>query len=379
MKLDHRQKILVGILGGTLALFWVVPIIWSIVFGPFTAKYTELAALTEKLNEWENSKHKLELAERRMAEADRRSLPSDPSSLAYQVWLMELANQHHFTALGVAPKSSSRNGNEPFSRIRFTVTGHSKMKDLCQFLYDFYRADLMHKVTNLAVKSIEAKSDPELEVSIDIEGLSMTSTKKRDSLFEGKQAQSVAVSMSKKTFGDFDLLHTQNHFSRGYGGPPKPTIPPAPPTPPFDSSPYVKFVGFVEQDGVAEAWLYDQTANKNTILKAGTDFEIAGVKAKVVEVAREFITLKIKEKTWRVEQGDSLKQMREVGSDGKPVTAPTATTATSTGANPTVTTETGNPAKVEASKTEATQTTPANTSPNSAATKPDAPKSKPAE
>lgn len=326
MQLDKRQKILVGILGGTLVLFWGVPIVWEIIFGPFTSRYATIAALNEKLSQKEGEQTRLEMAEWRLADANRRSLPSDPSSLAYQVWLTELATKQQFTGLGVAPKSSSRNGNEPFSRIRFTVTAHCKMKDLCQFLFDFYSADLLHKVTNLSVKSIDATADPELDVAIDIEGLSMQTTKKRDTLFEGKQATSVATDMRKKSFSDYDLLHAKNRFARGYEGPPKPTIPPAPPTPPFDSAPYVKFVGFVELDGVGEAWLYDQTSNKNTVLRPGLEFEIAGVKASVVNVSKDFITLRVKEKTWRIEQGESLKQMREVGTDGQPLTAPTKTT-----------------------------------------------------
>jgi hypothetical protein len=325
MKLDRRQKILVGILGGTLALFYLVPILWDLVFGPFNSRYQQIAALKEKLSEKETAKTKLELAERRLADADRRSLPSDPSSLAYQVWLTELANQHKFTTLGVAPKSSNRNGSEPFTRIRFTVTAHSKMKELCQFLYDFYRADLMHKVVNLVVKSTDTKSDPELDVTIEIEGLSMQSTKKRDSLFEGKQAQSVAGAMSKKNLNDYELLYVQNHFARGYDGPPKSAIPPAPPAAPFDSSPYVKYVGYVQFDGSEEAWLYDQTSNKNIVMKTGLDFEVAGVKATVVDVSKDFVTLKVKEKHWRLDQGDSLKQMKELGADNKPLAKPAAT------------------------------------------------------
>jgi hypothetical protein len=343
MQLDKRQKILAGALGGTVALFWGLPIIWDLVFGPFTFRYQQIDALKNTLNEKETAQHKLDISERLLANADRRSLPSDQSSLAYQVWLTELANKHNFTSVGVAPKPPNQNNNEPFLRTRITVTGHCKMKDLSEFLYNFYRTDLLQKVTNLTVKTSEAKSDPELEVTIDIEGLSMKTTKKRDSLFEGKQAESVSDLMAKKSMSDYELLYKQNRFARGYNGPTKATVAPAPVVP-FDSLPYIKYVGytgFADDEQSAEGWLLDQTTGKNRFLKVGSDFEAAGIKATVTEITGGYITFKIKDKTWRVEQGDSLKQMQELSSDGKPIgpkpTAPMtpATPASSTPTPPT--------------------------------------------
>jgi len=327
-QLDKRQKVLAGILVGTLLLMWGVPTIWDAVFSPYNAKYAEIAALDERLEQKETAKEKLEVAEWRLKDSKRRSLPSDPSSLAYQVWLTDLAKKHEFTALSVAPKPATRNGNEPFSRTRFSITAQCQMAELCRFLFDFYRTDLLHKVTAMSIKSLDAKTDPQLEVTVDIEGLSMQGTTKREILFEEKQEQAVAKAMAKKEFSDYETLYAKNRFSRGYNGPPKPIIPPPPPTPPFDSSPYVKYVGHVEVDGIGEGWLLDMTANKSTILKPGVEFEVAGVKATVVEVTPDYFTMTVKEKIWRVDHGESLKQMREIGVDGKPLTSPTVTVPT---------------------------------------------------
>lgn len=324
-QLTQRQKILAGILVGTVVLMLGLPALWDVVFGPFNRRYTDLAALNERLDQKQRAKDKLDTADMRLKISDRRSLPSDPSSLAYQVWLTDLTKKHEFKSVGVSPKPATRNGNEPFSRIRFAITAQCQMKDLCRFLYDFYRTDLLHKVINISLKSLDHKTDPEFDVSIDIEGLSMRTTKKRDTLFEDKQEQAVNKAWSKIEFSEYESLYAKNRFARGYNGPPKPATPPPPPTPPFDSSPYVKYVGFVEVDGIPEGWLYDQTANKQTILKSGVDFEVAGTKATVVEVNPDFLTFKVRDKTWRIEQGESLKQMRELGTDGKPVIAATTT------------------------------------------------------
>lgn len=323
MNLDNRQKVLVAVFVGVLVIWQGSGVVWGVLFGPFTARNNDIAALKVRLAEKEAAKHKLDLAERRLRGWERRSLPPNPivASTLYHFWVQDLANKHSLERLTVAPKRIG-NGvtNSVFTRIPVTVTAECKMLQLCQFLYDFYRADLMHKVNLLAIESQDHKSDPTLKVTLELEGLALTSAKARtDSLFEGKQAESVADAMSKKSFDDYRMLVDANRFIRGYNGPPKPIDPPAPPAAPFDSAPYTKLVAVIEAEGnpeASQAWLYDSTSNQQIKLYAGKEFEIAGVKGKVVEFGKRFVKFEVKNKIWRLEMGDNLKQMVELKPDG---------------------------------------------------------------
>ncbi len=326
MNLDKRQKLLVGVFVGVLALWQGSGVLWGIFFGPFDRRNIDIASLDVKLKEQRDAKFKLDLAERRTRGWERRSLPPNPvvASTLYHHWILDLASSHELERLTVTPKRISTGATSAvFTRIPVSVTAECNMDQLCKFLYDFYRTDLMHKVTHLGVESLDYKGNPTLKVSLELEGLSLATAKSRNTLFGDKQDKAIADAMSKKSLDDYKSLTAQNRFVRGYNGPPKPIDPPAPPAAPFDSAPYTRLVASTEVDGQWEAWLYDATTNQRTVLNIGKEFEISGVKGLVLEIGNRFVKLKVKDKDWRLEMGDNLKQMVEL----KPDKAPPASAA----------------------------------------------------
>lgn len=337
MNLDKRQKMLVGALAGILFLWQGSGVLWSIFFGPFDQRYTQIAALDEQLKKKKDAKFQLDMTERRTRIWERRSLPPSPdvASPLYHHWVLDLAGKHHFEKLTVTPKRiSTATTSAVFTRIPISVTAECKMDQLCQFLYDFYRTDLLHKVTQLSIESLDFRANPTFKVSLELEGLSLKSAASRTTLFAGKQETAVSDAMAKKTLADYKPLIDGNRFVRGYNGPPKPPAPPTPPPPPpapFDSSPHIFLVASLEVDGQPEAWLYDRTTNERTVLSQGKEFEISGVKGQVLEIGKRFVKLKVKDKEWRLEVGDNLKQMSElkveVPAGPAPATAPAVTPA----------------------------------------------------
>lgn len=341
MNLDKRQKLLVGVFAGVLFLWQGSGILWGIFFGPFDDRNNQITALDVKLKEKSDASHKLDLTERRMRTWERRSLPPEPvvASNLYHHWILDLASSHKLERLTVTPKRiSSGASNAVFTRIPVSVTAECKMEQLCKFLYDFYRTDLMHKVTHLGIESLGFKDDPTLKVTLELEGLSLASAKKRNTLFADKQEKAVSDLMSKKSLDDYQSLTAQNRFIRGYNGPPKPIEAPPPPASPFDSAVYTKLIAVIEVDGqpdASEAWLYDSSSNQRTILHAGKEFEIAGVKGEVLEFGKRHVKLKVKEKQWRLDMGENLKQMVELKSDpSTPAEGTKSPDVPSTNANP---------------------------------------------
>lgn len=345
MNLDKRQKILVGALAGVLLLWQGGGVVWKVVFGPISDRYATIAELDGKLKSQEDAKHKLDLAERQLKIAERRSLPPNPTvaSNSYHFWILDLAAERHKfdrSKLIVSPKKvnvSLGSTNGVYTRIPISMTAECKMDQLCRFLYDFYCADLMHKVTRLSIESQDFKADPTLKVNLEIEGLALTSAKNRNKLFADKQDKVVSDMMSKKALDDYKSLIDQNQFVRGYNGPPAPPAPPGPPPKPFDSAPYTRLVGVSETVGEPPvAYLYDATANKQQLLTPGQEFEIAGIKGKVLEIAviPRYVTMRVKDKDWRLDVGDSLKELIELKpAETAPATNPTTAPVISTPVN----------------------------------------------
>lgn len=319
MNLDKRQKVLVGIFAGVLLLWQGSGIFWGIFFGPFDDRYKQIDVLDALLKQKRKANDELELSERRMRIWERRSLPPNPvvASTLYHHWILDLANTHKLERLVVTPKKiNSGATNLVFTRIPISVTAECKMDQLCKFLYDFYHTDLMHKVTQLAIESQDYKSNPTFKVTMELEGLSLASARSRTTLFADKQDKAVSDAMAKKTLDDYKDLTDKNRFVRGYNGPPAPIIPPAPPAAPFDSSPHVFLIAsIIEPDGHSEAWLYDRSSNQRTVLLTGKDFEISGVKGKVLEIGKRSVKLKVRDKDWQLEVGENLKQMVELKAD----------------------------------------------------------------
>lgn len=313
---------LVGGLIGVLLLWQGGGVLGNILFGPIYRRYANIAELDEKLKTQGAAKDRLDLTEHKMRLWERRSLPpnSTVASNKYYFWVRDLLLQHKFdeAKLVVTPaplNSGFGAGNGIYTRIPISVTAECKMEQLCQFLYDFYRADLMHKVTRMAIESQDFKANPTLKVTLQVEGLALTSAKARGELFADKQDKSVSDFMAKKTFADYKPLVDKNRFVRGYNGPPPPPTPPGPPPTPFDAAPYTRLVTVWKDEGSpAEAWLYDSSSNKQLILTPGKEFEISGVKGQVldIDVRASYMTIRAKDKDWRLDLGDNLKQMVEL-------------------------------------------------------------------
>lgn len=321
MNLDKRQKVLVGIFAGVLLIWQGSGVFWGIFFGPFDERYKQIDALDSRLTEKRKANDQLDLSERRMHLWERRSLPPNPvvASTLYHHWVLDLANTHKLERLVVTPKRiSSGVANPVFTRIPVSVTAECRMDQLCKFLFDFYRTDLLQKVTHLAIDSQDYKSNPTLKVTLELEGLSLASAKSRTTLFADKQDKAVSDAMAKKSLDDYKVLTDQNRFVRGYNGPPRPIDPPPPPAAPFDSSPHVFLVASLEVNGQPEAWLYDRTSNQRTVLSEGKDFEISGVKGQVLEIGKRSVKLKVKDKDWQLEVGENLKQMVELKPQATP-------------------------------------------------------------
>ena len=302
MNLDKRQKILVGCLAGFVLLWQGSGVLWGIFFGPFDQRSSQIASLDAELKKKQDAKFQLDITERRTRQWERRSLPpnADVASPLYHHWVLDLANKHRLAKLTVTPKRlSSAISNQVFTRIPVSVTAECKMDQLCQFLYDFYRTDLLHKVTHLGIESLDFKANPMLKVSLELEGLSLKSAPSRTTLFAGKQETAVSDAMSKKSLADYKSLTAANRFVRGYNGPPKPpappvkAAPPGPPPTPFDSAPFTKLIATIEYEDdpstPSTAWLYDQSSNQRVDLTEGKDFEIAGVKGSVSKISLRFI------------------------------------------------------------------------------------------
>lgn len=79
-----------------------------------------------------------------------------------------------------------------------------------------------------------------------------------------------------------------------------------------DAAKYTFLVGSVTRDGTPEAHLYDQSANKQTVLKVGGAFESADVKGTIVSIERDHVIVRSADRNWRLDLGSNLRSLKEM-------------------------------------------------------------------
>ena len=93
----------------------------------------------------------------------------------YRNWIWTLAEEvGGFKELNVAPASrGSGRRSRGMVPVQVQLTGLASFGDVQRFLFRFYQADLLHKVVSLRMKSKSQNNDPQLEVTLVAEGLSL--------------------------------------------------------------------------------------------------------------------------------------------------------------------------------------------------------------
>ncbi len=160
-----------------------------------TALKRELVQL-EKLNRW---KHQ--------SLAAPESTTADRAEEQYRNWVWSLAESvGKFKDMNVTPSSrSSRRRGRGYVPVQVQVTGTARFADVKRFLFHFYQADLLHRVVSLRLKSKAQDDDPQLEVLLVAEGLSLAyaagDRAGRDSLFPQTR-----LATTKTTDGSLDVI-----------------------------------------------------------------------------------------------------------------------------------------------------------------------------
>lgn len=104
----------------------------------------------------------------RLQDYQRRSLPADleKARSLYQTWLLNLVKEVGLqdTQVNVLPARSEK---DVYQVLGFSVSGRGDLPKLVSFLYEFYAADLLHRMKRLHVKRVPGTKQLDLALAID--------------------------------------------------------------------------------------------------------------------------------------------------------------------------------------------------------------------
>ncbi len=329
MALNKREKRL-AIAVGCLALGLVA---WlALASGPSDST-AELRRTYERLSQ-ENEKKQDRIdgiqrkAVKRLADWNRRSLPSDPkvAQPLYVKWLMKVVGDVGLQETTLKPGTANARAGA-YSTVPLSLQTRGSLDQLTQFLYKFYTAGHLHKVRSLTVKPLEDSKG--FEFSIAIEALSLVAADNRNELtaepgvrLKLKDLAAYRQAIVRRRMESERYVEGLGVFTP-YAPPPppprkpepvvrvepKPDPPPPKPEPPrFDASKHAYLTGIIDDGGAPEVWIHARTQGETFKLRQGERVEIGTVRGTItgIDVAGRTVDIEINGKHHSLGFGRSL-------------------------------------------------------------------------
>jgi hypothetical protein len=316
--MKKREKMLAAGLVGILVLWQGSVMLNKFIFAPVAEREEDIAAREKRVS---GKKRELRLSDDaadKLRNWKKRSLPPDPvvATSLYQNWLIDQTAKAKLTNPTVTPNKFMQPKGDTYSIVSATIKAQGTLERLCDFLYEFRRSGLLHRVSRMTLATDDHKGDPKLDIELTVEGLSLKDAPARSTLFSDDNLADLPTDKPLRDRKTYSQLLSKNLFVRGYNGPPRtrPIGPTTPAAPKDDPREFVFLVGSVSTGGGFDAMLYDRLSNETRHVVAGSDFSLAGVDGRVVSVGVDHITFKMKGEEWRLDLGENLAQMRKLAS-----------------------------------------------------------------
>ena len=150
--MQKREKILLGILLGSLLVGWLIPKMWNSFQDPVQILKSRRDSTLKKVKGQQDQIMTALMSQRKKAQWKKQSLPPNPqqAALLYQQWLHDLTESvGGFQEVHVVPERVSESRDRSFSLIRIRVSGRARFQQLKNYLYQFDRINLMHRIVEL--------------------------------------------------------------------------------------------------------------------------------------------------------------------------------------------------------------------------------------
>lgn len=285
--LQHRKKILLAILGLMLAFYgsdWM----WSLVTEPLQSQRQKQQTLAKDIARRELEVAKARKATKTLAAWATESLPAEPqvARSLYQAWLLELVSRAGLSSPSVdSTQPGARNG---YVSITFSLQARGTLQQWTQFLYEFYRAGLLHQIRALAITPIAQRE--QLDISLSIEALILPGAEQSEVLSE-----QTADRLAFERLQEYQPIVVRNLFGGGAAA---------------DPTDQTYLTGIHAVNGEPEAWftLRYQTDPERAVVKLrrGQRLVIGQFQAQVVEIAEDDVILEADGEHWLVGLGENL-------------------------------------------------------------------------
>jgi hypothetical protein len=178
---NERERLLMVVIGGVTLLivgFFVV----SWVSGQFSRRRGDIARLKDDIKKFDRQVALGRAASRKIKQFEERSLPADAekAKTQYVSWLVNEMERAGLIEPDVRAGASIGGEKDLFIKQPFTVDASGTLPQIVELLYQFYREDWLHRITDLKLSPV--KDSKLLNLKLHIETLSLKKASSVDKL-----------------------------------------------------------------------------------------------------------------------------------------------------------------------------------------------------
>ena len=326
MKLQKREKVLLGAAGGALVLaILALLLLFSDPRSDETLRIQRDSLRTELLKK-DNDMRQAAEESRLLAEWRRRSLPSDVvvARSLYQDWLRVLCDRAHLN--GVTVHSERTEGHRgAYTRIPFSIRADAGLKEIVAFLYGFYTAGHLQQIQRLHIAPSQDKRDFDITVTIEAIALPDAAQKYQLSKEPGHALSSETAYRDEIVGRNFFAVYVPPPPARPVG--PTRERTPGPEDPDklakskgfsMDFAEFTKITAFTKDkdEGVWRVWLEDQLAGRGKTwqLKEGDEFKVGKATGQVRTISPDGdeVIIQFDGKVRALRMGQTLREGKEL-------------------------------------------------------------------
>jgi len=206
-----------------------------------------------------------------------RSLPTDNANTLYHSWLLAAGENCRFEYLEVSARGPRRTQSASYT-VSFQLNAQTSLDDLSRFLYEFYWAPFIHRITSLDILPVD--NADLVDVEMQIEGLSLLRFPDNVSPYPLRN-QLPDIYWRRLSSGLLETytepIDSRNLLQFSRGG--------------VDASDFARLTGIITEGGEPEFWFNNQLENRTVRVKLNEQFRIGSFIGKIVEIVGDDIIL----------------------------------------------------------------------------------------
>lgn len=213
--MNQREKKL-ALAVGAMVLLWGANLGWGKYRTALERNDNEQIAAATELSTAKTAELRGRNAQSRLRKWNKQALPTDPdfAKSLYQDWLRE-----RLTKAGLNVKSltvsTPRSSSKSYQQYSFTVSATGKLAQLTDFLYEFYQAKHLHRISNTTLTP--AEDNKGLTIALTVDALSLPNADRENQLAAG------TLETFQQSLDEFkEMISGRNLFAKYE--PAKPTV-----------------------------------------------------------------------------------------------------------------------------------------------------------